>query len=87
MEGNTARALRTFNPRIGHDDRRQGDNNARRGFLLRRSPIIREGYASARGVELWKGLVENHGGNLESALGELLAVLLDAGLMTEDRAV
>lgn len=87
MEGNTARALRAFTPRLGPDDDRRRRSWARRDFLYRRGGFLRQPTPSARAVEMWNHLLDDHDGDTASALGELVATLVDAGLLTEERLV
>lgn len=86
MEGNTARALRNYTPRIGNDGGRR-DQHARMNFLWRQRGFLRQPERSRKGAEMWNALLEDHDGDTASALGELVAVLVDAGLLGKERAV
>lgn len=83
----TARVLRSYSPRIGHDDRPRRDGEARRSFLRRRRGVrLQMPEATGQYTDLWEALLVDHDGDQAEALGELVAVLVDAGLLGEKRA-
>lgn len=63
-----------------HRERRRTNVRMWRSRLRQRQPLD-----TGLAVALWTTFLDSHGGNLEAALGELVASLMEAGVLEEQQ--